>query len=435
MPDIRDTTHDEPKSTTSIAGAVLRRVGVHFALILAVVLFLESAPIEEQIAAYIGLICLFPRGRMASPQWYGPTGLGVLQALLAMFSWPPGYAMLFGGFQTWAQRLLLGRGRIGWEWSVLPMLLICFHDAFSLWEYSIMNLLLLISFPILLAAGWLLLRRSRRAAQSGLRAKLLEQSRQTLKAAVARRSLPEEMQAQAELLLKQAGEYSRWGAGDPDDPFPLAPRVLATAQSVDKIARTASLNAEAEKDSDISRWINSARRIDRRTRGSSGSSPEELTLKDMRALTALLIEKNGSGLAQSSPQAGEYADYERSAQELLQKKGVLPEDAGAFVEKIAFSTLNIVESMRGDPADVAPGKRFLDKYLPITHRIIDEHNRLSGMKVSSGEIKDSLERSHEMLERLAKAFADEYAALQQNDAINFTAELNALDAVLKMQGH
>ena len=57
------------------------------------------------------------------------------------------------------------------------------------------------------------------------------------------------------------------------------------------------------------------------------------------------------------------------------------------------------------------------------------------MKVSSGEIKDSLERSHEMLERLAKAFADEYAALQQNDAINFTAELNALDAVLKMQGH
>ena len=423
------------EGTTSIVGAVLRRLGVHFASILAVVLFLDPAPIEEQLAAYIGLICLFPRGRVTSPQWYGPTVSGVLQALILVFIFPLGYAVFFGGFQTWAQRLLLARGRMGWEWSVLPMLLICFNDALPIMENASMNILLLLSFPVLLAVGWMLLRRSRRAEQSALRSKLLEQAKQTLKAAVARRSLPEEMQAQAELLLKQAGEYSRWGAGDPDDPFPLAPRVLATAQSVDKIARTSSLNAEAEKNSDISRWINSARRMDRRKPTADGTSPQDLTLKDMRALTALLIEKNGTGLAKSSPQAGEYAEYEKSARELLQKKSVLPEDAAAFVEKIAFSTLNIVESMRGDSADVAPGKRFLDKYLPITHRILDEHKRLSGMKVSSGEIKDSLERSHEMLDRLAMAFADEYAALQQNDAINFNAELNALDAVLKMQGH
>ncbi len=432
---MRENLRQAHENTTSAAGAVFRRVGVHFASMLAAVLFLETAPIEEQIAAYVGLICLFPRGRVTSPQWYGPTGFGVLQVLILIFFFHPGYAVLFGGFQTWAQRFLLCKGRMGWEWSVLPMLLICFHDAFSLWEYGTMNLLLLISFPVLLAVGWLLLRRSRRAGQAALRSKLLEQAKQTLKAAVARRSLPEEMQGQAELLLKQTGEYSRWGAGDPDDPFPLAPRVLATAQSVDKIARTSSLNAEAEKDSDISRWINSARRMDRRKRNAEGASPEALTLKDMRALTALLIEKNGTGLAQSSPQAGEYAEYERSARELLQKKSVLPEDAAAFVEKIAFSTLNIVESMRGDPADVTPGKRFLDKYLPITHRILDEHKRLAGMKVSSGEIKASLERSHEMLDRLSAAFADEYAALQQNDAINFNAELNALDAVLKMQGH
>ncbi len=435
MPDMRDTIKNGLENTASTVGIVFRRIGVHFASMLATVIFLEQADIWEQIASYIGLICIFARGKPTSREWYVPAGFGVLQALLLVPFCPLGSAIFAGGLQTWAQRLAHAKGRIGWEWSVLPMLLLCINDVFVEKGFLLMNILFLISFPILLFVGWLILRRRRREALIGSRTQLLDQAKQSLKGAIERHALPEEMQSQAELLLKQAGEYSRWGAGDPDDPFPLAPRVLATVQAVDKISRTASLHAEAEKNSDISRWINSARRMDRQRRGADGSSVEDLTLKDMRALTALLIEKNGAGLAQNSPQAGEFAEYEKSARDLLQKKRIVPEEPAAFVEKIAFSTLNIVESMRGDPADVAPGRRFLDKYLPITHRILDEHKRLSGMKVSSDEVKDSLARSHEMLERLANAFTDEYAALQQNDAINFNAELSALDAVLKMQGH
>ena len=43
-------------------------------------------------------------------------------------------------------------------------------------------------------------------------------------------------------------------------------------------------------------------------------------------------------------------------------------------------------------------------------------------------------RSGQLLERLEKAFTDEHGRLLQNDTVNFTAELNVLDKLLKMEG-
>ncbi|MBP3730722.1 MAG: 5-bromo-4-chloroindolyl phosphate hydrolysis family protein [Mailhella sp.] len=433
MPSPSEIIKQGLEDTASFAGLVLRRLGVHFLSLLAAIELFEDS-FSEQFCAYIGLICLFPRGKLTDIQWYAPTGIGLLQALILLPFYPPGLSLLIGGCQTWAQRLLGARGKIGWEWAVTPMFLVCYHAYSSNPEAASVDILFLLTFPVLLAAGWLLLRKRRRAAQSDNRVQILQQARQTLKNAVSRNSLQTDLQHQAEMLLKQAETYSRWGAGDPDDPFPLAQRILATAQAVDKIGRKAALNAEAEKNSDINRWINSARRQDKQNK-TGAASQEDITLKDVQNLTALLLEKNSSGSAAETPEANEYADYEKSARELLQKKKALPEDLADFVEKIAFSTFSIIQSMRDDPADRTPGGRFLAKYLPITHRIVDEHQRLSSINVKSDDVASSLSRSHELMERLAKAFADEYVTLQQNDAINFTAELNALDAVLKMQGH
>jgi len=411
------------------------RIGVHCLALLASAFFTEEGG-GSIVAAYIGLICLFPYGDMKEKEWLVPVIAGALQAfLLFLAGWPLSAGIFIGGMLTWCSRFLTAKGKIGWEWSVLPMFLIVLK--FYLIDEIIpgmnaMSLLFLISFGVMLFLGWLVLQKRRRLARVQDVQKMLEQGKLLLQNAASRHSLPGELQQQSEMLLKQVSTYARWGEKGAETPFPLAPRILATARAVDEIGRKAALTAEAEKNSDISRWINSARRLNRHQ--PQGASKEEVLLKDCQSLTAILLEKNR--VAQPSA-AGEndYAEYEKSAQDLLKKKNSLPAELAVHAEQIAYSTFSIIQSMTDDPADRLPGKRFLDKYLPITHRILDEHMRLSGLNNKSEEIRNSLGKSQDMMERLSRAFADEHSSLLQNDAMNFTAELNALDAVLKMQGH
>ena len=45
------------------------------------------------------------------------------------------------------------------------------------------------------------------------------------------------------------------------------------------------------------------------------------------------------------------------------------------------------------------------------------------------------ERTAEVLERLARAFAEEKNGMARNDNINYAAEIDALDSLLKMRGY
>ena len=46
-----------------------------------------------------------------------------------------------------------------------------------------------------------------------------------------------------------------------------------------------------------------------------------------------------------------------------------------------------------------------------------------------------LERTREVLDRLVSAFKEERARMDRNDNISYTAEIDALDNLLKMRGY
>ena len=89
----------------------------------------------QWLSSYIGLICLFPRGKMREPSWHIPTVLGIARGLLLAvlgFPWPQ--IPFWAGLQTWLQRLWQSGGKLGWEWTVSPMLafcLICFLEEYA----------------------------------------------------------------------------------------------------------------------------------------------------------------------------------------------------------------------------------------------------------------------------------------------------------------
>ncbi len=94
----------------------------------------------------------------------------------------------------------------------------------------------------------------------------------------------------------------------------------------------------------------------------------------------------------------------------------------------------MVRQMRADPADKQIGQPFLNRYLRFVSKIITEYERLSAEKDKSAELNDALERSKKLLERLAAAFESENKHMLDNDTVNFSAEINALDSFMKMHG-
>lgn len=128
------------------------------------------------------------------------------------------------------------------------------------------------------------------------------------------------------------------------------------------------------------------------------------------------------------------APFSRSLAELEAKSIKLPAELRQHTQAIVLHAGNILACMAGDPADVQPGSRFLNRYLPATHKIVDEYIRLSLEGRGHDYIESVLGRVDELLARLAGAFYQEHGSLLRNDAMQLGVELQVLDKLLKMEG-
>ena len=423
-------------------GQIGRRLLVHMGALMATGL-LGSAltgtsydSVNTLVATYIGLICLFPRGNPRDPAWYVPTLLGLVQALVLValgLHWS--LVILWAGLQTWVQRLLSCRGSFGWEWSVAPMLAVslCLTlQDFLQWRIALWPLL---SVPLVVALGAVGMFAYRRSRAESIHKKMLADSLQRLRNTLSWRVLPEDAQQQGDLLLAQA---SAWKIVANAEDYALAERLDKLCRDVEGMAS----ELRVLKGSGASAGAVLARTVLRSSRWQDKTAHPKMRalLKDIRDCNAAMLqvlsrqkpEKSNDAARQDD--AGRMAAHEDSARQLLLKKPALPEELARHVESISASALGIVDCMRKDPADMPGGHKFLGRYLQATHRVVDEYVRLAAENSGQEDVNAALQRSGELLERMATAFADERTSMLQNDAMNYTAELNALDAMLKMRG-
>ena len=146
-------------------GGPSKRVIVHLlAMVVALTIAFVFSPGDQvskiasgyAITAYVGLICLFPRGTPASPSWYLPFLTGLVQGLLVIIlGMPWQYCFLYAGLQTWLSRLALTRGKMGWEWTVTPMLVIALFGSIMDMQEVGARLFALWSVIPLTVAGWI----------------------------------------------------------------------------------------------------------------------------------------------------------------------------------------------------------------------------------------------------------------------------------------
>lgn len=408
------------KSISFFTGLGLRLL-VHFSSLVAAAIASASLSVPDGlpwtgsaavvITAYIGLICLIPKGIGLNAAWLVPTGLGVFQCLFWSF-WgvPWQLTLLWGGILTWLIRLLARKGDLGWEWSVAPWLLIAIYGFFNDLGFLTPVSIPFWTFALLAPAGWMGLALHARRNYEPLHRSKLASARDRMAGLLSACALPDPLNKQVKLLVDQSREFGR---GLPGMDAASAALIADIDAAADKLARYSGPSGV---------WSDDADRL--------AAEAEKLNAR----LGERLREFSARKAPPDNALAARIEEFHKKILSLAAKKQLLPPDMRTRIDGIAEAAENILACMRADPTDVAPADKFLSRYLTAAHTVVDEYARLAGQGSMHDAVAKALARSGELLERLEKAFVDEHGRLLQNDTINFTAELNVLDKLLKMEG-
>ncbi len=368
-------------------------------------------------SVYVGMVCLLPRGMSLTSQWVIPTGVGLLQMFLLLVAGAPWQlTFLWGGLQTWVQRLLQAKGSLGWEWSALPWLLLGLYAFFSDTLPSVSFSPFLVTFPVLALVGWAFRKAYARFRVEPIHRGIIARTALQLQRQLSSRPLPGPLEAPLRQLAEQADRFVRQNPRMDEQALAMARDIEALAPQVARLSGRAN---PKEWDVQAGRIFSEVARLN-----------EEFAARQVDYVPEYATIRNG--LDEKVRERIEL--FHTSALQLTDKKYQLPPDMHAHIDGLRAATENILDCMRKDPADVGPGDKFLSRYLKSAHMVVDEYVRFSRDGSGHTNVEQVLAHSRELMARLEKAFVEEHKRLLQNDTINFTAELNVLDKLLRMEG-
>lgn len=364
---------------------------------------------------YIGLICLVPKGISLRPGWLVPTCSGLLLIIcwqLSGFSWQ--LSIIWGGALTWVIRLLMQRGAIDWEWSAIPALAVAIFGFFNVLLPRVAESPPWSLFAVLAVAGLAANYFYIRFIGNMMQARTLRQTCSRLEHLAAGMRLPCELAPITTTLAAQGRELLALESGLNQSTTGLTEALEQIAGKLAGQGRHLTPAATAGVKAQLERMSHAmAERL-----GELAAAREHETPKhtEERALAARL------------------ETFRAARNRLADKRHSLPVELQPHIDGIALGADKIIRCMQDDPGDVARGDRFLSRYLESTHTIVDEYARLSAQGGEYSQVAESLARAKVLLARIEAAFVAEHTALLRNDTVNFTAELNVLDKLLRMDG-
>ncbi len=142
--------------------------------------------------------------------------------------------------------------------------------------------------------------------------------------------------------------------------------------------------------------------------------------------------KHSFGTPEQEPDP--FAAYRTSIFKIRRQQMSLPNELQTALQKLTVAAEGILQCMKEDKRDVENGERFLKRYLPAVHAVLDKYQRFAKEANNNTNIRPVLTECGELLERLAEAFTNEQKSLMRNDIDDFSADLKVLDTLLKMDG-
>ncbi len=163
-----------------------------------------------------------------------------------------------------------------------------------------------------------------------------------------------------------------------------------------------------------------------------------LAAKKLTQETGPVVDITDTSKVKSAAKEAMYSEYKTSIAKLRSKQLLLPRSVQPTMLALTKSADAIVLCMKEDNRDTESGEKFLHRYLPATHSVLDNYCRLAGNSIAnvnaSEDINQALRESEEVLQRLEQAFSHEHKSLLRNNIEDFSADLKVLDTLLKMEG-
>ena len=379
-----------------------------------------SGSILAIFSAYTGLICLFSSGLSRSLSGLFPFAAGLFQAgLFSMLGAPAHAALLAGGAQSFLQRGIMAKGRMGLSWLALPFIFLCAIMLLNGHNISFESMpskftVGAISFAGIGLLAWTIRIFLRRNLTKPFYIQKLNAALANMESSLNSGQLPAPMAQQLKVLV---GETRQYRQALPAFDEQVEHNILALESTASKVY---ALSARREPNL----WDKAAGQAHSAILHSSNAIRPWLAVQASQSL------KNDrpslSGLAQAQQQ---------NADKLLAKKELLPMELQPYVQTIHRSAQNILDTIRDKPHNEHAAVQFLNRYLTASHRVSDEIIQLTQDGKNSELISSQLTKSKEILARLEDAFAAEHARLMRADVINLNAELGVLDSLLKMDGY
>ena len=372
---------------------------------------LTTEAVDEGAAillAYLAFICLLPRGPINDRAWYVPAAAGLVQwALAGLLGMPLASAAFLGGLQAYALRAILKKLKMGSEWVAAFFLLAGVTALFTTTAGTGLSWVAVLSMIPVAGAGWFTDRAIARLSEAKNKEMLVAEILGRFKDLAQRKQLGTSILAELDILSTRASQF-----------FTI-------------------INKGGHTDDALLDRINTLTREMFGAKTDNDKTASERLLRSMQDLSdeldRILQERGGP----SSGIIDEFRGYEQQVRELLIAKRSLTAESAKHIDAIAYASYGIIKQMREDPTDKPAGERFLKRYLKATAEVVNERRRLEASSASnrSQALSSALSRSTEVLEHMAQAFQEEEQYLMNNDTVNFTAQLNALDTFMKMRGH
>ncbi len=390
--------------------SAFKRAGVH--ILALTVSFAALKGVEAPLLCYAGLICLFHRGfdlRRNDTLFPLVTSLGQLALCMVSGIVPLHMAVFLSGAQSWLQRAVTRKFKLGLDWAVAPVLLAGFFTKLQDFSYpwGLLGLTCLCGLGCAFIAQSL----DARSLIPTLAMSLVP----VIDAALVLPALPKELAVGLEKMKAYCLAFS---AG-----FPRG----ATSQAVILQMR---LGAMGKKLAQLPQLSETQLVL----QGKTGLQDDIDALNALFARADALRNAQADNMNALTDKQRQFSVLYESVGQLDAKAASMPKYLQPHLANIAASTNNILQCMCTDERDVQPGTRFLERYLPAVHKIVDEYVRLEKEGAGHKEIEQVLGKMDEVLERMAAAFHQEHGSLLRNDAIALSAELNVLDKLLKMDG-
>ena len=414
------------KAVTSFAQGTFARMAVHaLSVIVAGISLSNEVVYQGQVVlggkfsfffSYLGLVCLVPRGIGLNYAWLIPASAGLVHAAsLLAFGLPWEITFFWAGLQTWILRFCNSKGKMGWEWAALPWLLIgvlqFLNAGAPLPRFTPLFLLI----PVTML-GLTAMHVYKKFFLAPLNKRKMAQHSQTLKNLLSSNRVPKMLEAPLWQVVQQG--------------FMLqAQSILCTkdAELVQDMQNISSALAKSTQNSYNNLNIES---LSIKIEELNGKMQQRLqTNQEANAIfDPNNFPDNASPLEKTSW-------FRNSCLELLRKNKTMPRHLQNYLLHITASTEKILDVAASDPYKFKASCHFLGKYLPAIHKIIDDYLGLAGEGKKSNDVQEVLTKSEDLLARLAAAFENEHRQILQDNTINMKAELNVLDALLKIQGN